>query len=142
MKAAVIDASVALKWVQEEPGSDIARGLQRVRFCAPAQLFAECGNALWRLCITGQLSQSDAEARMTALGLAPIERVPSEQIEADALRLACVLRHPIYDCLYLTLAAARRIPFVTADKKLVDRVRREAWGGAEVVWLFDLASPA
>ena len=49
--ALVVDASVAAKWVLEEPGSDWARGLRMIgaQLMAPNLLCAECGNALWRM---------------------------------------------------------------------------------------------
>ena len=43
---------------------------------------------------------------------------------ADALHLAFLLTHPIYDCLYLALAVETGTPVVTADRRFVDAVRR------------------
>ena len=40
-------------------------------------------------------------------------------VTADALRLALLLDHPIYDCLYLALALQTHPPLVTADRRFV-----------------------
>ena len=44
----VIDASVALKWVFDEPDSEAAEALRNEELIAPALWLAEAGNALWR----------------------------------------------------------------------------------------------
>jgi predicted nucleic acid-binding protein len=44
----VIDASVAIKWVLEEPGSEQAISLQDEELIAPALWLIEAANALWR----------------------------------------------------------------------------------------------
>jgi predicted nucleic acid-binding protein len=50
--AAVVDASVALKWALEEPGSDRARLLSSARLEAPDLLPIECANVLWKKACT------------------------------------------------------------------------------------------
>ena len=49
MSTFVIDASVAIKWVVEEPGTPEALLLRRHRLLAPDLLMAECANILWKL---------------------------------------------------------------------------------------------
>ena len=44
-------------------------------------------------------------------------------VTADALRLALLLAHPIYDCLYLALALERREPLATADRRMAALAR-------------------
>jgi predicted nucleic acid-binding protein len=50
--------------------------------------------------------------------------IPLEDIAAAALNLAADLKHPIYDCLYLALAARERCALVTADSTLVAKAKR------------------
>jgi predicted nucleic acid-binding protein len=50
MTALVIDASVAIKWVIDEPGTKEALSLLKHRLYAPDLLVAECGNILWKRC--------------------------------------------------------------------------------------------
>ena len=44
--AAVVDASVAVKWVVPETGSDLARSLSNASLEAPDLLLVECANIL------------------------------------------------------------------------------------------------
>jgi predicted nucleic acid-binding protein len=44
----VIDASVAIKWLVDEPGTAAALSLRRHRLLAPDLLIAECANVLWK----------------------------------------------------------------------------------------------
>ena len=75
----VVDASVALKWVLEEPGSDAAEELLEKDLAAPSLWLLEAGNALWRRAFRGELTQADAVERLTALTKAPVASVPLEQ---------------------------------------------------------------
>jgi predicted nucleic acid-binding protein len=51
--------------------------------------------------------------------------VPSRALLESATRLAIELDHPAYDCLYLALAVENDCRFVTADKRLVNKIRRD-----------------
>jgi predicted nucleic acid-binding protein len=55
----VIDASVAVKWIIEEPDSGLARDLLKEpanQFTAPELIHAEVLNVLWRKTLKGDLS--------------------------------------------------------------------------------------
>ena len=52
----VIDASVAVKWVLDEPRSDAALALRNEQLAAPALWLAEAANALWRHVRVGELT--------------------------------------------------------------------------------------
>jgi predicted nucleic acid-binding protein len=139
--AAVVDASVAVKWVVEETGSDAARLLSHTHLIAPDLLLTECANILWKKVQLGDLKKDGATARLNALLAAPVEIATSRELLAPALKLAIELKHPVYDCLYLALAARRGIPLVTADARLAKVVRRHASLSARVQLLEDLKSP-
>jgi len=124
MKQAVIDASVAVKWVLDEPGSQQARGLAGARLEAPDLLLVECANILWKKAQLGDLRPAEALARLDLLGRAPVAWASSPDLLGDALRLALDLRHPVYDCLYLALALQLGIPLVTADRRFARAVSR------------------
>ena len=51
----------------------------------------------------------------------------SHALAGRALELASRLRHPAYDCFYLALAEARSAHFVTADRRLLDRLVGTPW---------------
>ena len=124
MERVVIDASVAVKWVLDEPGSPQARALAGARLEAPDLLLVECANILWKKVQLGDLRQAEAMARMDLLNQAPVTWASSPDLLGNALRLALHLRHPVYDCLYLALALELAIPLVTADRRFVQAVSR------------------
>lgn len=111
----VVDASIALKWVMEEPGSDAAEELLEKDLAAPSPWLLEAANALWRRTVRGELTAAEAEERLTELTNASVASVPLDQDLPEAMRLAVQLNHPVYDCLYLALARRLRTYVVTAD---------------------------
>ena len=68
----VIDASVAVKWVLNEPRTDAALALGNEQLVAPALWLAEAANALWRHVRLGDLTTEQALARMSELEQAPV----------------------------------------------------------------------
>ena len=65
MKIAVVDASVAVKWVVDEEDADSAAWLllNAGTLIAPAHWLAEATNALWTSCtLRGELSREEALA--------------------------------------------------------------------------------
>jgi predicted nucleic acid-binding protein len=143
MDAAIVDASVAVKWVIEEEGSAMARRLSRIRLEAPDLLFVECANILWKKVRLGDLAPAEAKERLDRLLRAPVRLTASRELLAPALELSLELRHPIYDCLYLALAQRHGVPLVTADERLISALRRRRIPSLAVVSLArfpDLAS--
>src|SRR4051794_29802624 len=125
MSTAIIDASVVLKWVLDEEDSDIAASLADWELAAPDLLMAECANVLWTKVRKKELTPEEVIERVQLLQSAPVELVPLETLVKEATRIALQLSHPVYDCIYLALAAHRDLPLVTADRGLVDAVRRD-----------------
>ncbi|MGH7047692.1 MAG: type II toxin-antitoxin system VapC family toxin [Stellaceae bacterium] len=113
----VVDASVALKWVFAEPGSEAAVALRQEELIAPVLWLAEAANALWRRAGRGEITPEEASEWFSELCRAPVAALPIEPYIDQALRLAMEIGHPIYDCLYLALALQRRTHVVTADRR-------------------------
>ncbi len=113
----VVDASIALKWVLDEPGSDAAEELLEMDLAAPSLWLLEAANALWRRSVRRELTSAEAAERLTELTKAPVASVPLEQDLPEAMRLALQLNHPVYDCLYLALAKRLGTYVVTADAR-------------------------
>jgi predicted nucleic acid-binding protein len=121
--ALVIDASVAIKWVIDEPGTAHALALRQHRLGAPDLLVAECANILWKKVRRGELSDQEATTAAALLCGADILLEPMSALMEQAVQLALRLGHPAYDCFYLALAEMTDAPLVTADEALVRRVR-------------------
>jgi predicted nucleic acid-binding protein len=49
-----------------------------------------------------------------------------------ASEISLNLEHPAYDCFYLALAEREEATLVTADRRLVERIRGTAWSGRVV----------
>ncbi len=139
IERAVVDASVAVRWVLEEPGSRQSRQLAEAALEAPDFLLLECANILWKKVRLGDLRPPEAAERLELLARAPIAWASSTDVLGEALRLALELRHPVYDCLYLALALDRGVPLVTADRRFVEAVRRRRALAHQVRLLQELA---
>jgi predicted nucleic acid-binding protein len=113
----VVDASVALKWVLEEEGSNAAFELRTERLIAPVLWLAEASNALWRRARAGTVTAEQAARQFSELQRAPVTSISIESHLAKTLEFAMNLNHPIYDCLYLALAIDRDTYVVTADRR-------------------------
>ena len=113
----VIDASVAVKWVLSEVGSDAADALLDQDLMAPVLWLAEAANVLWRKARIGDISAEQANARLFELMNAPVASVAMEPYLDQALKFAVDIGHPIYDCIYLALALRHQTHVVTADQR-------------------------
>lgn len=119
MTRLVIDASVAIKWIVTEEGTDDALALRGLEFVAPDLIGLECANSLWKNARRGVISSETALGGARALQLAEIELVPTRPLLRHATELALQLDHPAYDCAYLALAIREDCPLVTADNRLL-----------------------
>jgi predicted nucleic acid-binding protein len=122
----VVDASVALKWVIDEEGSEAAGELAGDPLSAPSLLLAECANALWAKAQRREVTPQEVFERLDLLRSAPVLLVPIGDLVEDATRLAIDLGNPVYDCLYLALAMRQGARLVTADRRLARAVRANA----------------
>jgi predicted nucleic acid-binding protein len=113
----VVDASVALKWVLDEPGSDAAAALLNEDLVAPALWLVEAANALWRRARRGEISRDEAMERLSELYNAPVTTTSIEDDLVAAGELANALGHPVYNCVYLALARRENTWVITADRR-------------------------
>lgn len=119
----VIDASVAVKWVVPEPDSDRAEVLLDHGMVAPDPLFAECANVLWKKVRRGELTKQEADIAGQTLEQADLTLVSTRGYLALATSVAVELDHSAYDAVYLTVAEASELRLVTADDRLIRKVR-------------------
>ncbi len=139
MDAAIVDASVAVKWVVNESGSDRARLLSQSRLEAPDLLPIECANILWKKVRIRDLTREGATTRLELLLRAPVSLAESRHLLDSALELSLDLHHPVYDCVYIALALRHDIPLVTADERLVAAVRKSPKLAGRVMRLADVS---
>ena len=140
MRQAVIDASVAAKWVVEEDHSAKAALLLALDARhAPDHWLAEAANALWSKVFHGDLTAADAEERVDILRHAPVVGAAIVELmpRAFAISVACMVT--IYDSLYVALAEKRDIPLVTADRRLIRQLAGDATLAKRLLWLGDMS---
>lgn len=140
MRQAVVDASVAAKWVvEEEYSAKAALLLEFDALHAPDHWLAEAINVLWSKVFCGDLTAAHAADRMTLLMRAPIVGTRIASLMPRAFTISAARTVTIYDSLYVALAEKRGIPMVTADEKLMRRMCGDAALAKLMVWIGDLS---
>lgn len=119
----IVDASVAFKWLVEEPGSDqaIAWIGSGTPLAAPTLILSEIGHALTKRVRRGELAAAGADetfARLPSL-LSLFDDAP---FMVRAFDLSIALRRGFYDCVYLASAAAMGEQVLTADEVFADKL--------------------
>ena len=126
----VVDASVAFKWfLLEEAHTSQAIALLQdgAALIAPDLLVAEVCNAAWRSARLGRISQAQVDEIAARLPQFFDKLASAAGLVQRAVVIGGQLDHPVYDCLYLALAEAEETSLVTADLKLLGKVRATAW---------------
>jgi predicted nucleic acid-binding protein len=120
----VVDASIAVLWFANEPDRFGAARLLETEsaLLAPDLMAVEATNAWWKKVQRREMELADVEQAVTNLLALGIAWTPSTVLLRTAARLGVDLQHPVYDCLYLALAASYSASLATAD----DRLRRAA----------------
>lgn len=124
--ALVVDASVALKWVLEEPDSRLAEALLRTEpdLLVPDFWLNEAISVLW-LQVRRKLFTPGEAREGLALLRAQIEPTPTlgMGLHEVALEIGMALNHSTYDTLYLAFAiAVGAAAVVAADGPFVEAV--------------------
>jgi predicted nucleic acid-binding protein len=139
----IIDANIALKWVLNEPDSNLAEALliewshKGIVMYAPALLTYEVTNILYQNVRKGTITlekAKDAIKNVLRTGL-KLELTQDMILNIQALELAQRFNLPaIYDAHYLALAKREECELWTADKRLWRAVKDQLpW----VRWLGD-----
>jgi predicted nucleic acid-binding protein len=128
----VVDASIAVLWFANEPDRWKAGRLLESEslLLSPDLMAVEATNAWWKKLRRGEMDLADIEQAVTNLLALEISWTASTTLLRAAARLAVEVEHPVYDCLYLALAASRDASLATAD----DRLRRAAGRLGVAIW--------
>ena len=126
----VLDASVAVRWVVPERGSDAAAALLEAprSWISPRLLMTEVASALRRKVAGREVTAPVAMGALTAIVDAVrdgvIRLADDEDLAGGALALALALERTLPDCMYLALAEREGAALATADKALALMARR------------------
>ncbi len=128
----VIDASVALKWVITESGSDEASALltdladDATSLVAPEHLLGEVGNGLRKRVAQGVLVAEDAVTALHAVAALGLEFISGPERWLRSLRAALDWGVTTYDALYVLLALDLGAELITADRRLAESARQRS----------------
>lgn len=129
MKACIVDASVAAKWVLPSKGEPLAAEATRllhrfaegeITFSVPDLFWPEIGNILWKSVRLGRISEQSAQDSIAWLRNLGIPASPSMPLIEEAVKIAVSFNRTVYDSLYVALALAFGCPVITADERLVN----------------------
>ena len=125
MSDLVIDASVAVKWFVSEEGSDKADEVSASEYTllAPRLIMIEVANALARKAMQNLITPLEAAEYVRTLPQFLAGLLDVEDLIEPALQSACRHRHPIYDFVYVEAARRRDTKLLTADQKLIAKVK-------------------
>ncbi len=124
----ILDASVILKWFTKEEDSDKAiaylKAFQNndIIIIVPFLLFYELGNAFIR--------KKESQYFIADIGL-KLQNLQLEVRDAGLLLFRKIYQNALdysltfYDASYLTLMQEENCEFITADKKLYDKVKKK-----------------
>ena len=121
----VPDACVGVKWFVPEVGSAEARRWLDPRFALhiPTYFFTESAGVFQRkVAVDGTLSEAEGLSAFRLLQGVPMTVHPTSPLLEAAFRLGVRYRRPVYDSLYLVLAASLGGRVVTADRRLYNGV--------------------
>ena len=116
----VVDASVAVQWFANEAGSETAARLieGEEALAAPDIMPVEAANAWWKKVRRREMTPTELQEALVNLMALEVHWVPAARLLARAAQLAVDIDHPVYDCLYLVLAASRQARLATVDERL------------------------
>jgi predicted nucleic acid-binding protein len=90
---------------------------------APDLILFEVHHAMWKRLRRERTTVEAVLAATTAIAAAFDKLELSARLADEAGRLSVNLRHPIYDCLYLALAAREGATLITDDQRQVVAAR-------------------
>jgi predicted nucleic acid-binding protein len=116
IEAAIVDASVGIKWVVNETESEFARLLSACDLLAPDLFPIECSNILWKKVRIRDLTRRDALDYLDLLRQSPVAIVPTHDLTAKAWNSpwTCSTRSTIASILPWLFGAERRLLLPTS----------------------------
>jgi len=136
----VIDASVLVKFFLPEILSGQAETLLsrveegEIKLRAPDLILPESGNILWKKYRRKELDRSEVGKISGLIESFPLSLEPSKPLMPLAVELAMAYGITVYDSMYLGVAKIFACALITADRKLVEQIRKTE-DKRHVIWL-------
>lgn len=124
----ILDASIAIQFYVPEACSERALAwlTREVDFSVPDIFLVEVAQALLRHCRERRLTREDLDLAVGDLDQLVQVSFGSGDLVIRALAIAHDLDHRLHDCMYLALAERLDCALLTADERLVRKVRERA----------------
>jgi len=128
----VVDASVMVRLLLEEPGTeaadaDIFHDPRWIALIAPSILVSETAAAITKKFRRKEIRRESAMEAFrdwqTILGDRVFTIFPASDFVDAAFELSLRLHHPLHDCIYLALAQAQEAAIATCDSVLARKAR-------------------
>jgi predicted nucleic acid-binding protein len=131
VKKIILDSSVIAKWFFPESGSEKALELKEqfakneLSIAIPVLFYYEMNNILRTAIKSYRIETEDATKAFAAL--TQLNFIAYSSIDLLSETLTTALRYDIssYDASYVALAEELQVPFMTADQKLLKRVKNK-----------------
>ncbi len=125
----VLDSNIGVKWLLQEDQSDKARvvregylrGLHEL--LAPDIFTVECAHAFTRAQRQGRVTKAEVNAFMADLLTTLPQFHRHQPLLPRAIEISIQVRHGVYDCLYIALAEREGCGLLTADTKVLLKLR-------------------
>lgn len=126
---AAVDASVLIKGYIPENLSEKANKVfehvveGKLLLIAPDLILPEVGNILWKKHRLKELTEIEVNEILKEILLFPLKIESSKSLITFALELAIIYDITVYDSLYFSLALLYNTKLITADERLVDKLK-------------------
>jgi predicted nucleic acid-binding protein len=123
---AVLDVSAAVELVMGRPGKEVVAGVLKEAdwVVAPSLFSYEAANVMWKYHKVLPVSAAEIVQRVKlAIDLVD-EFLPAEDIFEEALSLACQIKHPAYDAVYLVTSRRKKATLLSLDQRLLDAAKK------------------
>lgn len=123
MTAYVVDASVVIQRLITDTYSPQVKVLfggladSRDELWVPEFCLLECANVLWKQVRFSGLPEKQALQLINDLVVLPLQVVPVSELFSNGLRIGLDHHLPIYDSVYIAMAAHLDHPLITMDAK-------------------------
>jgi predicted nucleic acid-binding protein len=128
----VVDSSVVLQWLLDEPQTQAAQLLleRPDELIAPDILFVEVGNVLGKKVRAREISADQAMESLAFVAASVPRLLGVRSLVTKALELSIELSHPLYDCMFLAAAIDNACQLATRDDVFVKRATSRGRGGS------------
>jgi predicted nucleic acid-binding protein len=125
VRAAVVDASVVVKWLLPEPGRKDALKLahaaaaDQIKLIAPDLLAIEVASALSKRARRRMITETHVAQLWREFERSKPRLLNSENYTERAMQLSIAHHLSFFDCLYLAFALQHRLDLYTADARVL-----------------------